>query len=96
MQPALARERIDPMRIEPRPRHDRRVGDVAVDENPPRALHAAVDEQHQRAVAAEVNALVRLVLEHALVGVEELLGEPERCLGRVQRLARSGCGAGAK
>ena len=46
-----------------------------------------MDERHQRPIAAEVNTLVRLVLEDALVSVEELLGEAERRLRRVQRLA---------
>ena len=87
MQAAFARERVDPVRVEPRPRQDRRVGDVAVDEDPPRALHAAVDEHDQRPVAAEVHALVGFVLEHALVGDEELLRETERRLGRVERFA---------
>ena len=93
MQAALARERVDPVRVEPRPGRDRRVGDVAVDEDPRRALHAAVHERDQESVAAELHALVRLVLEHALVGDEELLRERERRPLRRRALRRdSGCG----
>ena len=42
---------------------------------------------HERPAAAEMHPLVALVLEHALVGDEELLREAERRLGRVERFA---------
>ncbi len=44
-------------------------------------------QRDQEAVAAEQHALVRLALEHALVGHEELQRETERDLCGVQRFA---------
>ncbi len=82
----LVRKRIDPVRVEPGSRQDRSIGNVAVDEDSPEALHAAMNQRGQRPIAAEEHALVRFVLEDALVGDEELLRKEEGCLGRVQRL----------
>jgi hypothetical protein len=55
-----------------------------------------VDEHDQRLAAAELQALVGLVLEHALVRDEELLRERERRLGGIERFAAQRMGGRRK
>ena len=87
VQPALARKRVDAVRVEPRPRRDGRIREVAAHENARRAFEAAMDQRDQQPVAAEQRAFVRFLLEHPLVRDKELEREPERSLRRVERIA---------
>ncbi len=90
MDAALARKRIDRMRIEPGFGRHRRIGQIAVDQHPGDALQAAVDERNQEAVAREQNPLLRFVQQQTLVGNGKLVAKSERRFRRLQRIAGEG------
>ena len=85
---ALARERVDEVRVVPGLRRHRRIRQVAVDQHARGALQAAVDQRDQQPLARRAGcACSASCSEQVLVGDRQLARERQRGLRRLERFA---------